>query len=70
MSEKTLKIKGMSCSHCATRVEKALNALEGVEAKVDLSSNSAKLSVAKELSDEEIKKAVENVGYEVIEISE
>jgi copper chaperone CopZ len=70
MLEKSLKIKGMSCSHCATRVEKALNSLDGVEAKVDLASNSAKLTLAKELSNEEIKKAVENVGYEVIEISE
>ncbi|HOF98215.1 MAG TPA: heavy metal-associated domain-containing protein [Paludibacteraceae bacterium] len=70
MLEKSLKIKGMSCSHCATRVEKALNSLDGVEAKVDLASNSAKLTLAKELSNEEIKKAVENVGYEVTEISE
>ncbi len=68
MLEKSLKIKGMSCSHCATRVEKA--SLDGVEAKVDLASNSAKLTLAKELSNEEIKKAVENVGYEVTEISE
>lgn len=70
MLEKSLKIKGMSCSHCATRVEKALNSLDGVEAKVDLASNSATLTLAKELSNEEIKKAVENVGYEVTEISE
>ena len=43
MSEKILQIKGMSCMHCSARVEKALNNIDGVEAKVDLESNSAKL---------------------------
>ncbi|HRU63801.1 MAG TPA: heavy metal-associated domain-containing protein [Paludibacteraceae bacterium] len=60
-----LKIKGMSCSHCAARVEKALNTIDGVSAKVDLNSNTAKVSLLKEVSDEVLKKAVEDVGYEV-----
>ncbi|MDD4994214.1 MAG: cation transporter [Paludibacter sp.] len=68
MSEKTLQIKGMSCGHCSARVEKALNSIEGVEAKVSLESNSAKVTLSKEVSDETLKTAVDNVGYEVTEV--
>ena len=64
MTEKTLLIKGMSCMHCSARVEKALNAIDGVEAKVDLESNSAKVVLSKEISDETFRAAVDNVGYE------
>ena len=60
-----LKIKGMSYYHCAARVEKALNTIDGVSAKVDLNSNTAKVSLLKEVSNEALKKAVEDVGYEV-----
>lgn len=66
MSEKIVLIKGMSCGHCSARVEKALNAIDGVEAKVDLESNSAKLTLSKQISDETLKTAVDNVGYEVV----
>jgi Cu+-exporting ATPase len=69
MSEKTLQIKGMSCGHCSARVEKALNAIDGVEAKVDLETNSAKLNLTKEISDDVIKTAVDNVGYEVVSVN-
>jgi len=66
MSEKTLQIKGMSCGHCAARVEKVLNSIDGVEAKVDLISNSAKLSLSKEVSYDTLKTSVDNIGYEVV----
>jgi len=69
MSEKTLQIKGMSCGHCSARVEKVLNALDGVEAKVDLENNSAKLVLSHAVSDETIKKAVDDIGYEVVSIN-
>ena len=66
--EKTALIKGMSCSHCAARVEKALNKIDGVEATVDLESRTAKLSLTQPVPDKVIKDAVENVGYEVTDI--
>ncbi|HNX88596.1 MAG TPA: heavy metal-associated domain-containing protein [Paludibacteraceae bacterium] len=66
--EKTAIIKGMSCSHCAARVEKALNKIDGVEAKVDLENRSAKLILTKEVSDKKIKEAVEAIDYEVTDI--
>ena len=39
--EKKMLIEGMMCTHCSGRVEKALNALNGVEAKVDLDGKCA-----------------------------
>ena len=39
--KKTLSIEGMMCAHCAAHVEKALNALPGVTAAVDLAGSSA-----------------------------
>ena len=68
MLEKTLQIKGMSCPHCSMRVEKVLNAIEGVEAIVDLETNSAKVKLTHEVSDETIKNAVDAIGYEVVDV--
>ena len=42
---KKMIIEGMSCGHCSARVEKALNALEGVSAKVDLENKCAEITV-------------------------
>ncbi len=66
--EKVLQIKGMSCMHCSARVEKALNSIDGVEAKVDLETNTAKVNLSKEVSDETMKAAVDNVGYQVVSV--
>lgn len=68
MTNKTLKISGMSCGHCSARVEKTLNNIDGVEARVDLESNTAKIFLSKDVSNETIMKAVDNIGYEVTEI--
>lgn len=64
--KKELKIEGMMCMHCSGRVEKALNALEGVTAQVDLEKKIA--YVEGNISDEVLKKAIEDAGYEVSEI--
>jgi Cu+-exporting ATPase len=68
MKQKTIIVEGMSCGHCSGRVEKALNAMEGVEAKVDLAAKTATVTLSKEVNDAELKKSVEDAGYEVIEI--
>lgn len=68
MSEKTIFIEGMSCGHCSARVEKALNAIEGVQAKVSLDEKVAKVSFSKQVEDEKLTEAVENAGYEVVKI--
>ena len=63
--KKTITIKGMMCAHCVSHVEKALTAL-GVQADVDLASGTA--VVTGNASDEALKKAVTDAGYEVVEI--
>ena len=62
---RTLTIEGMMCAHCVSHVEKALTAL-GVQADVDLASGTA--VVTGNASDEALKKAVTDAGYEVVEI--
>ena len=62
-------IEGMSCSHCSGRVEKALNQLEGVTAQVNLETKTASIELTQGISDEQLKKAVEDAGYEVVSIA-
>jgi Cu+-exporting ATPase len=66
--QKTLIIEGMVCSHCAGRVERALNALPGVRAHVDLSRKAAVVESAGPVKEEALKKAVRDAGYEVVAV--
>ena len=63
--KKELIVEGMSCGHCSARVEKALNEIDGVQAKVDLESKTASVTLSKEVSDEALIQAVTDAGYEV-----
>ena len=63
--EKKMIINGMMCMHCVGRVDKALNAIDGVTASVDLESKTATLTLTKEVSDDVLTKAVTDAGYEV-----
>ena len=65
MSKKTVTIKGMMCAHCVSHVEKALTAL-GVQADVDLATGTA--VVTGNVSDDALRKAVTDTGYEVVDI--
>lgn len=64
--KKTLTIEGMMCAHCAAHVEKALNALPGVTAQVDLAGKTA--VVTGSAGDETLKQAVADAGYQVTDI--
>ena len=65
--KKTLTIEGMMCAHCAAHVEKALTALDGVDSvTVDLAGKTA--VVTGDVSDETLKKAVADAGYQVTDI--
>ena len=67
--EKTMKIKGMMCKHCEARVKNALEALPEVsEAVVNHKKDTAKVKLSAEISDEMLKKAVEDQGYPVMDI--
>ncbi|QHQ62631.1 heavy metal transporter [Anaerocolumna sedimenticola] len=68
--KKIIKIEGMTCSHCQARVEKALNSITGVDAKVDLKKKAAVVSLDSDISDSVFKDAVSEAGYEVVSIEE
>ncbi len=66
---KTIQIDGMTCGHCSSRVEQALNKLPGVTATVDLANKTATVQLAQSVDDSVLRQAVEEVGYEVINIA-
>ena len=65
---KTIHINGMMCAHCVAHVEKALNAIDGVTAKADLDQKLASVTLSKDVSDETLRQAVVDAGYEVTAI--
>jgi cation transport ATPase len=63
--KKTLKIDGMMCNHCRMHAEKALAAVEGVEAAVvTLEDATAVVTLTCDVADEVLIKAVVDAGYE------
>ena len=62
----TLTVDGMHCSNCARRVENALNALDGVWAKVSLGENTALLRCKASPDETAIRSAVSKAGYVVM----
>ena len=67
--KKVLKVEGMMCNHCKAAVEKALNAVDGVSGtEVNLEQKTAAVELAAEVSDEVLKQAVTDAGYEVLGI--
>ena len=64
--EKTLKIEGMMCGHCEARVKKALEALPEVEqAAVSHEAGTAVVTLKTEVSNDTLKKTVEDQDYTV-----
>ena len=66
MATKTMTIEGMTCPHCSARVEKVLNALDGVEARVDLAAKTATIELSQEVDDATLIKAVTDADYQVV----
>lgn len=62
----TMKIEGMMCPHCQAAVTKALEALEGTKAEVNLEKKEAYVETG--LETEVLKKAVEDAGYQVLSV--
>ena len=66
--KKTIYIDGMMCHHCTGRVDKVLNAIDGVEATVSLEDKCAYVTLSKEIADNELRAIIENEGYTVTSI--
>ena len=67
--KKVINIEGMSCSNCVKHVTKALSGVEGVKnVSVSLEDKKADVELSADVSDEALKSAVEEEGYEVVGI--
>lgn len=67
--KKIIKIEGMTCKHCAARVESALTELNGVlKVRVNLTKNEALVKLKNNIDNELIIQAINETGYKVIQI--
>jgi len=67
--KKLMKIEGMMCAHCTGRVQKALEAMEGVDSvSMSLEDKTALVELKSAAEDEALSAAVREAGYEVTEI--
>ncbi|UJL46655.1 copper-translocating P-type ATPase [Virgibacillus sp. NKC19-16] len=63
----TLGVTGMTCAACSNRIEKVLNKMDGVEARVNLTTEKATVDYDSEkTSVEDISNKIEKVGYGVL----
>jgi Cu+-exporting ATPase len=72
-SEKVLlPIQGMTCASCVNKVQKALSSLKGVvHAEVNFTTERALVEyITEEVSIRDLKKVVEEAGYQVLEVKE
>ncbi|WP_328464834.1 heavy-metal-associated domain-containing protein [Actinoplanes sp. NBC_00393] len=62
----TYTVKGMTCSHCVHAVTEEISALPGVaEVQVDLPSGGVTVTSETPLTDEAVRAAVDEAGYEL-----
>ncbi|MBC9874483.1 heavy metal translocating P-type ATPase [Macrococcoides bohemicum] len=66
MKDVTLPIEGMTCAACSTRIEKVLNKMDGVDAKVNLTTEKANIQYdSGKVSIEDISQRIDKLGYKV-----
>ncbi|MBN2535502.1 MAG: heavy-metal-associated domain-containing protein [Spirochaetales bacterium] len=63
----TLKVPGISCSHCEHTIKKAVSSLDGVDTiVVDLPDKTVEISFNPgKVTEDSIKKAIEDQGYDI-----
>ena len=67
--KKELSIEGMMCQNCVKHVTHALESIPGTtDIQVSLEDKKATVNVPETVSDEALKEAVSEAGYEVTEI--
>lgn len=66
--KKEIHVEGMSCGHCVNHVTEALKEIGAKEILVSLENKLATAEISEDVSDEAIKAAIEDAGYDVIKI--
>ena len=69
METKTVLINGMMCEHCEAHVKKALEAIDGIQSAVPSHKDKqAIITLSSEVSEDKIKQAIVDEGYEFVGI--
>ena len=66
--KKKILVEGMSCGHCVNHVSEALKEIGATQVEVSLEKKLATVEVTDDVTDEVIKAAIEDVGYDVVGI--
>ena len=69
VARRELALGGLHCMKCVARVKAALEALPGVAAEVTLDPQRAIVRMDREVSDEVLRKAIEDQGFQVVSIA-
>lgn len=65
---KLVRIEGMHCQNCATRVENAFHSQEGFFVKVDLAKQTVLVRSKQEVADKELKRTIRKAGYSPVSV--
>lgn len=68
--KKVIGIEGMNCGHCVAKATKALNGINGVDAKVDLKKKQAVVTLEKDVEDKVFIDALTAEDFKVTSITE
>ncbi|MDO5336299.1 MAG: heavy metal-associated domain-containing protein [Eubacteriales bacterium] len=69
IARKIMHIEGMHCENCKNSVERQINKLDGASAKVNLRKKTAVVSMERMIDDQELKRAVEILDFQVTDIT-
>ena len=66
--KKKILVEGMSCSHCVNHVTEALKEIGAKDVEVSLEKKLATAEISEDITDDAIKLAIEDAGYDVVGI--
>lgn len=68
MTTATYNVKGMTCGHCVSAVTEEITKLDGVSTvDVDLPSGNITVTSETPLSDDAVREAVDEAGFELVQ---
>ena len=66
--KKKILVEGMSCGHCVNHINEALKEIGAKDVEVNLDRKLATVEISENISDDAIKLAIEDAGYDVVKI--